>query len=135
MNADGTNQINITNHPAPDSDPAWSPDGTKIAFISARGGRDQIYVMNSDGTNPNPIKRPDNIATVRSPSWSPDGTKIPFGSNPERVRAPQIYVINADGTNPVNITNNPKHSDWHPAWSPILKGMAVSSKERLATTC
>ena len=50
MDADGGNQERLTNNPAYDSDPAWSPDRTKIAFVSNRnGGFDQIYVMDAYG--------------------------------------------------------------------------------------
>ena len=53
MNADGTNLINLTNHPtAADQHPSWSPDGRKIAFHSYRDGNSEIYVMNADGANP-----------------------------------------------------------------------------------
>ena len=52
MDADGGNRENLSNHPRHDMDPDWSPDGTKIAFISDRnGGEYQIYVMDADGTN------------------------------------------------------------------------------------
>jgi hypothetical protein len=51
MNADGTGQINLTNNSFPDDQPAWSPDGSKIAFVSARTGdtNRNVYVMD---TNP-----------------------------------------------------------------------------------
>ena len=50
MNADGTGQTRLTNNAAFDIEPAWSPDGTKIAFASDRDGNVEIYVMNADGT-------------------------------------------------------------------------------------
>ncbi|MEX2157051.1 MAG: hypothetical protein WD773_09450 [Gemmatimonadales bacterium] len=50
MNADGTALVNLTNHPAKDAFPAWSPNGSKIAFDSDRGGNFEVYVMNADGT-------------------------------------------------------------------------------------
>ena len=79
MNADGTNIINLTNHPAADTYPAWSPDGRQIAFSSDRNGNLEIYVMNADGTNP--IKLTNHPAVDRVPDWSPDGMRIAFSTN------------------------------------------------------
>ncbi|MCX6035745.1 MAG: hypothetical protein NTV38_12345, partial [Chloroflexi bacterium] len=50
INADGTGLTSLTNNPARDMVPAWSPDKSKIAFTSDRDGRTEIYVMNSDGS-------------------------------------------------------------------------------------
>ena len=52
MNAHGLGQMNLTHNPADDDDLALSPDGTKIAFASTGDGNREIYVMNTDGTNP-----------------------------------------------------------------------------------
>jgi dipeptidyl aminopeptidase/acylaminoacyl peptidase len=69
MNADGTNQTNITNNGAWDSTPTWSPDGTKIAFTSERDGNSEIYIMNADGTNQTRITN--NSAVDSLPDWQP----------------------------------------------------------------
>ena len=69
MNADGTNPINLTNHPTVDRSPDWSPDGRQIAFTSDRDGNFEIYVMNADG--PNPINLTNHPAWDSQPSWEP----------------------------------------------------------------
>ena len=51
MDADGGNQRNLTDHPANDRDPSWSPDGKRIAFMSERDGNREIFVMDADGRN------------------------------------------------------------------------------------
>ena len=50
MNADGSEQTNLTNNPAIDWIPRWSLDGKKIAFTSNRDGNNEIYIMNPDGS-------------------------------------------------------------------------------------
>jgi TolB protein len=50
MNADGSNQRNLTRNPAKDVRPSWSPDGRRIAFVSDRDGRLEAHVMNADGS-------------------------------------------------------------------------------------
>lgn len=67
MAPDGANLINLTNHPAKDSNAAWSPDGNQITFTSNRDGNLEIYVMNADGTNP--IRLTQNRNRDKSPSW------------------------------------------------------------------
>jgi Tol biopolymer transport system component len=79
MNADGTEVRRLTNDVATDQGPAWSPDGTKIAFNSDRDGNAEIYVMNVDGTgvNRSPTNRPTAVSQPgrqterRSPSSAP----------------------------------------------------------------
>ncbi len=116
MNADGTNQRNLTNNPAEDSRPAWSPDGKYIAFHTTRDGNLEIYVMNSDGTNQRRLTN--NPASDDGPAWSPDGTSIGFQTN--RDGNYEIYVMDADGTNPRRLSNNLADDIW-PAWSPDSK--------------
>ncbi|MBI1929652.1 PD40 domain-containing protein [Candidatus Poribacteria bacterium] len=113
MNTDGTNQTRLTNNPAVDYTPSWSPDGTKIAFASDRDGNEEIYIMNAGGTNQ--IRLTNNPARDYQPSWSPDSTKIAFYSN--RDGNGEVYVMNANGTNQIRLTNNPAYEEW-PSWSP-----------------
>lgn len=122
MNADGSDPINLTNDPAFDREPSWSPDGMQIAFSSARDGNAEIYVMNADGSNV--IRLTDNPTTDEVPVWSPDGTQLAFQSN--RDGNFEIYLMNADGSDPINLTNNPANDEL-PAWSPDGTQIAFTS--------
>jgi TolB protein len=107
------NPVNVTNHPANEFTPAWSPDGSQIAFESYRDGNSEIYVMDANGSNP--VRLTDDPAWDRDPAWSPDGSRIVFQS--ARDCNGEIYVMNADGSNPVRLTRDAS-SDDDPAWSP-----------------
>jgi TolB protein len=74
--------------------PAWSPDGSKIAFTSNRDGNPEIYVMNRDGSG---LRRMTyNPAIDVTPTWSPNGNQLAWVS--DRTGSPKIYIMNADGT-------------------------------------
>jgi TolB protein len=75
-NADGSNPHNITNNPAFDGWPAWSPDGKWIAFASNRNSAYQIYIMNESGENVQLVANTEGRATA--PRWSPDSKAIYF---------------------------------------------------------
>lgn len=121
-------QINVTNNPATDSDPAWSPDGTKLAFQSDRfqtGALGEIYTMAMD-PNPGSVTRlttdgpsPGGFQDS-SPVWAPDGTKIAYVSFRSNF---EIIVINSATGAPVeppaggNITNNAA-IDFDVDWAP-----------------
>ena len=77
MNADGSAQTRLTNNAAFDGAPAWSPDGTKIAFASNRDGDTQIYVMNADGSAADAADEQQRDR-VDSPPGRRTGTKIAF---------------------------------------------------------
>jgi Tol biopolymer transport system component len=81
MNADGSSQTRLTNNTASDTDPAWSPDGTKIAFATDRDRSNftyEVYTMNADGSGQTRLTG--DSLNDQSPAWSPDGTKIAFAT-------------------------------------------------------
>ena len=90
MNADGSEQGNLTQHPASDSHPSWSPDGRKLAFVSRRDGNSEIYVMNADGSGLRNVTRAP--SDDLDPAWSPDGRAIAF------VHRSRRSACRADGT-------------------------------------
>lgn len=137
--ADGTKPVNLTNNAAADGSPAWSPDGTRIAFARRISDTNaDIFVMNADGSNP--INLTNHEANDFDPAWSPDGKRIVFSSSGESLGAVKpisssseiyvsnavvgfcgrndIYVMNADGLNLINLTNNLSCGNVSPAWSP-----------------
>jgi Tol biopolymer transport system component len=121
MNGDGSAVTDLTNNPASDGEPAWSPDGNRVAFVSNRDGNDEIYVMNADGTGLSRVTN--NPAVDEFPRWSPDGQKMVFESgrgfpNPAGCTRciTAIYVMNADGTGVTELTD-PTY-DVSPNWSP-----------------
>src|SRR5262245_8137809 len=114
VNVDGTGRRRLTRDPAEEFDPAWSPDGTKIAFSRSDGRRYQIFVMNEDCSDPVQITQGDTSAS--DAAWSPDGSRIAF----TRCSAGScdIYVMNLDGTAEGRLTHEARPGTWDPTWSP-----------------
>jgi Tol biopolymer transport system component len=124
--SNGTGSTRITTATGADLDPAWSPDGSKIAFASERDGNFEIYSMSSSGENP--VRLTQNPASDSRPAWSPDGSRIAFVSN--RDGNSEIYVMNADGTNQLRLTSN-LAVDSDPDWSPDGTRIAFSSEREI----
>jgi TolB protein len=126
LNADGSGQTNISNNPASDTRPAWSPDGSKIAFTRGDAvGEQEIYVMNADGSGQTNITNSPNSQDL-SPTWSPDGTKLAFMSGGNKLA---IYIMNADGSGKVKLTDKDTLTvvEQDPAWSPDGTKIAFAS--------
>ena len=140
MDADGKKQRRLSNNDFPDKNPAWSPDGRRIIFVSDRnkniaeeegpimvdGGiiigdmrkRPQIYVMDADGKNQRRLSN--EFVAEWQPSWSPDGRRVVFTSSGAMDVAGghwRIYVTDADGGNKQRLSKGAV-DDYYPAWSP-----------------
>ncbi len=127
MDEDGSNLVNLTNHPSADSGPSASPDGSRILFSSDRSGNSEVWSMDFYGNDLVQITNTSEVDGLGE--YSPDGSKIVF----ERIVSPgnpEIFVMDADGSNEVRLTNN-SALDSEPRWSPdgtkILFARVVSS--------
>jgi Tol biopolymer transport system component len=115
MDQNGNNLLQLTDDPAYDMQPACSPAGRRITFISERGVTSDLYVMDSDGSKMIRLTH-DNFVEIH-PSWTPDGTRIAFSSFRAVVGNWEIYAMDANGNNPINLTKH-KWQDDSPSWSP-----------------
>jgi len=116
MDPDGSNEVRLTTSLAYDDQPAWSPDGTKIAFMSGRDGNFEIYSMTSTGAAQTRLTN--NPQGDGFPAWSPDGSRIAFvRGNLNSPSTFEIYVMDATGGNEVRLTND-SVIDGVPSWSP-----------------
>ena len=80
MNPDGSEQVNLTQHPAHDLGAVWSPTGEQILFFSDRPGKRvwDLYLMDSDGLNVRSVFKRKIAVHRRSPTWSPDGKRFAY---------------------------------------------------------
>ena len=122
MNVDGTFPTRLTNIPGGVLDPVWSPDGTKIAFVTNRHGNAEIEMMTSDGATI--VRLTTNNALDGSPVWSADSSKIAFVSG--RDGNDEIYVMDYFGQVQTRVTANSAWDD-APAWSPDGTRLAFRS--------
>jgi len=112
MNPDGSNQARLTNNAAVDEVPSWLPDGQHISFFSRGGGRDGLYVIDSNGANDHQL-----TASGYETSWSQDGLKIAFTDfDPQNMSAMAIYLSDSNGQGKVRLTNNGTTDSRMAAW-------------------
>lgn len=111
IDADGNNELKLTENPSDDRFPSWSPDGSKILFQSDREGEQYIFVMNCNGSD---VRKIPNTKDGNYAKWSKDGKKIAFFA--EREGNSEIIVINPDGSEPLNLSSHTS-TDETPSWS------------------
>src|SRR5918995_6590550 len=130
INVDGSGERRLTDSPRLDGFPAWSSDGERLAFSSARdGGQSEIWVMDADGSNRK------QLASGSLPSWSPDGERIAYTAySGER---PYLAVMNADGSEQrrlgdvslIRRLTGTTAKEEQPVWSPDGQKIAFSSED------
>jgi len=118
VDTDGSNLRQLTRDFGRHMSPAWSPDGSRIAFASDRGGNTDIYVMAADGSHR--VRLTEHPARDWEPAWSPDGRVIAFTSTRDGQLG--VYVMHVDGSDVRRLTDlaSPNSSaDWSPDGSRI----------------
>ena len=115
MQRDGTRQEKITDSPGDivNGQPAWSPDGRRIAFLSTRAGNRELFVMRDDGTEVEQLTTHD--ANDEAPAWSPDGRHVAFHS--ERDGNFELYQVDVRSRAATRLTTH-AGEDKFPDWSP-----------------
>lgn len=118
MNADGTSKpTQLTNAPGADFDPAWSPDGERIAFASMRDGQKQIYTLDASSLAVTRLTNTVSGIETGQPAWSPDGSMIAYMV--ERLGTYQIWVMDSKGEKNEQIVRSGLTIwDFSPIWSP-----------------
>ncbi|MGH7513075.1 MAG: TolB family protein [Gemmatimonadales bacterium] len=122
INAGGTGLTQLT-HDGLSRYPAWSPDGTKIAFEHFKNPQPDIYVMNADGSDPHLL-----IADAFEPAWSADGTRLAFVHLTFGIQTlAHVMIAGSDGSNPVEVMNVEAMTA-QPAWSPDGTTLAITPR-------
>jgi Tol biopolymer transport system component/uncharacterized protein YjdB len=103
--ADLTALRRVTKDTTPETEPAYSPDGTRIAYVSHRDGMPQLFLMDADGAHA--VRLTNRAQPDNRPVFTPDGQAIVFQSNKEQKESrEQIWTVNADGTGLKQLTDS-----------------------------
>ncbi len=124
MNADGSAQNRLTNHPSDDSRPSQPQDGSRIVWESNRDGNTEIYVMNRDGSGVQRLTNDSGDSAPRdtAPAFSPDGRTIVWVSS--RGGNENLWLMDANGANQRQITNFSGVGVRDPEWAPDNRRIA-----------
>lgn len=108
----------ITTDSASDHVPVWSPDSARIAFVSERSGRSDVWVMAADGADARSLTGSTDLA-CDVPAWSPDGDWIAMACVAPG-RAPDVYLVRPDGSGLTQVSTGVATDSW-PMWIPAAR--------------
>ena len=129
VDVDGFNHTALTSRGL-DEAPKWSPDGSRLIFISSRDGDRDVYVMDDDGGNVRSLTF--NSSLDDGANWSADGTQVVFFSVRFGGSIGELFAIGADGKSEGRLTADFTDDAW-PAWAPPKRGVAVSEASVVIT--
>ena len=132
MNPDGSEQVNLTQHPAHDMDAVWSPTGEQILFVSDRGGKrvPDLYLMDADGANVRRVFKKKIRAARQNATWSPDGKRFAYWSA-DLDRGEFGLYLGAFGEEDVELLPYGRYPEWSPDGSEIGCSVPHALGERL----
>ena len=133
VGVDGTNERSLTRTDANETAAAWSPDGTRIAFVRELGGDDaEIFVMDADGTDA--IQLTDLTGASFSPAWSPDGAQIAFTRITDPGNFETRLAVADVATGQVATLTTEEVGGVQPVWSPDGGRISFSGHRSLGRT-
>jgi TolB protein len=121
MNADGSDPFRLTDNASDEFGPVFSPDGKHILYLMGGNFTNNIWIMDSDGSNKSQLTF---SGTDWGNCWSPDGRRIAFESY--RSGNGDIWIMDADGRNAVQLTRN-SAKELAASWSPDGRSIVFES--------
>ena len=120
LGADRTGETRLTTSPHAEDQPAWSPNGAKIAYVDESSASPGINVVDADGSGATRLTSP-TYPIDGSPTWSPDSSRIAF------IRDVDLWIVNADGS---GVRGLPGEEYASPQWAPDGSSIAVGDNTR-----